>query len=271
MAYRIQSVERCFEVLEAIAAMGGSARLPALQQATGLPLPTVYRFLSVLCALGYVLRADNGTYLLGYRLYRLGDRAAEYQLIRRLARPILVQLAHRYDVTVNIAFREATQVIVYDRVSTDHSLRLPVEQSARLDAHSTALGKSMLAFLSGRLLSALYAGFPLRAHTNKTLTSFAMLQRRLAEIRTSRIALDDEETFNGITCVASPIFDREGRVLSAISVCAPTARMTAGVIAAYSIALKAAAADIGNAICPEQAPAAALAPDKPEGPDCDRE
>jgi IclR family acetate operon transcriptional repressor len=251
MAYRIQSVERCFEVIVAIAQMGGAARLPALQRATGLPLPTVYRFLSVLCNLGYVHRAENGTYLLGYNLYRLGDRTGEYQLVRRLARPHLLQLAHRFDVTVSIAFREATQIVVFDRVTTEHSVKLPVEMSARLDAHSTALGKAMLAFVSPRLVATLYAGFPLRANTNKTVTSAAMLQRRLNDIRTTRIALDDEETFTGIGCVAIPLADREGRVLSAISASAPAPLLNSGLITALSIALKDVASEISAALCPD--------------------
>jgi DNA-binding IclR family transcriptional regulator len=89
------------------------------------------------------------------------------------------------------------------------------------------MGKALLAGLSEREVERLLGSRRLRRFTPTTITDRRRLARELEEIRRQGYALDDEETFPGIRCVAAPLCDREGRVLAAISVTAPTQRMGA--------------------------------------------
>jgi IclR family acetate operon transcriptional repressor len=45
-------------------------------------------------------------------------------------------------------------------------------------------------------------------------------------VRRQGFAIDDEENEKGIRCVGAPIRDAEGKVVAAISVSGPTARIT---------------------------------------------
>jgi IclR family KDG regulon transcriptional repressor len=52
----------------------------------------------------------------------------------------------------------------------------------------------------------------LSQHSPKIISSSNQLFHELEKVRTARWALDDSENNTDVRCVASPIFNREGRV-----------------------------------------------------------
>ena len=74
-------------------------------------------------------------------------------------------------------------------------------------------------------VEALLGEAPLTASTPRTLTSMAALQEDLAKIRRRGYSTDNEEHEMGVGCVATPILDRAGAPLAAISVSGPTTRI----------------------------------------------
>jgi IclR family transcriptional regulator, KDG regulon repressor len=105
------------------------------------------------------------------------------------------------------------------------TLRIAAYPGERTPAHSTALGKAMLAFLPEGEVHSLIERQPLIKMTPKTITHKAHLLEHLAAVREQGIALDLEENLSGVICVAAPIFDQHGRVVAGISVSGPASRM----------------------------------------------
>ena len=66
---------------------------------------------------------------------------------------------------------------------------------------------------------------PLVRMTGHTITSKGELESHLEEVRRLGYAMDNEERAEGIRCVATPIWDRTGRVTAAISVSGASFRM----------------------------------------------
>ena len=75
MAEGVRSLERAFDLLEHLADAGGEMALSELTDASGLPMPTIYRLMQTLVAKGYVRQEPSKRYALGPRLIRLGDSA----------------------------------------------------------------------------------------------------------------------------------------------------------------------------------------------------
>jgi IclR family transcriptional regulator, acetate operon repressor len=69
-------------------------------------------------------------------------------------------------------------------------------------------------------------GQKLEPRTDKTITTEAALKSELATVRARGYAVTDEELEPGLIAVAAPIHGYDGAVIAAISVSAPTNRMT---------------------------------------------
>jgi IclR family acetate operon transcriptional repressor len=87
------------------------------------------------------------------------------------------------------------------------------------------MGKVLLAWLPAAERERLLGGRRLERLTPASITDPRRLERELEQVRRRGFALDNEEAFPGIRCVAAPLRDREGRALAAVSVTVPAQRM----------------------------------------------
>ena len=88
----------------------------------------------------------------------------------------------------------------------------------RIALDCTGLGKALLAHRSEPFVRSAIGPDPLRAFTDKTLRTGGDLLEDLAETRRRGYAVDDEEHFYGIVCVAAPAFNAKGETIAALSV-----------------------------------------------------
>ena len=70
------------------------------------------------------------------------------------------------------------------------------------------------------------ASAPLAEYTSKTFTEPSLLKRHLGTVRADGYAVDDEETFAGVRCIATPIHDHHQQVIAALGISGPTTRIT---------------------------------------------
>jgi DNA-binding IclR family transcriptional regulator len=101
----------------------------------------------------------------------------------------------------------------------------PPNPGERNPAHSTALGKVILAFLPDDEVEVIIEQYPLIKMTPKTITQKVHFLEHLAAVRERGVAFDLEENLDGVVCVAAPIFDQRGRVVAGLSVSGPASRM----------------------------------------------
>ena len=223
--YGNTSMFKCFDILEALGASREPLSLACIRTVTGLNKTTAFRLLQVLKDMGYVARSEAG-YELGYRLYRLTLKMSGSAAIQRLANRFLVRLAADVRETVHLAVLEQTKAVYIDKIDTERGLSVKSNVGMRLDAHATAVGKALLAYQSPEALRELYANSALQAHTNRTVTDPAQLQRLLKQVRTQGFAVDNEELELGLRCVAAPIMLGDGEAACAVSISGPTVRIT---------------------------------------------
>ena len=223
----VQSVSRAFDILEALA---GSDELGVSELATrtGLVPSTAHRLLATLAKRGYVSqRADSGRYALGYKLVELANGLEqELARLRRVARPHLEGVQRATEETTNLVVLDGDRVIYVDQVQGTRSVRMFTIVGAAALAHTTAAGKAILAFGPPETVAALYSEREaLERLTTRTLATVQALEEDLARTAKRGYAIDNEEHEEGVSCVAAPVLDRDGRPRAAISISAPTARV----------------------------------------------
>jgi IclR family acetate operon transcriptional repressor len=220
----VNSVEHAIRLVELMASSANALSVSQLAQSLELPRATVYRLLKTLAQREWV-NQDDKTYRLSLRLAGLFQGAgagAEAALAERL-KPLLHRLVSETGETAHFAALDGDRVVYLTKVDSPHPIRMFSEVGWRGPLHATGVGKVLLAWSDATLLSRVCErGF--EPFTRNTLVSEAQLQAQLAQIRKQGYALDDEELIDGLTCVAAPVM-KDGRVLGAISVAGPTARL----------------------------------------------
>ena len=185
---------------------------------------SAYRLLATLEAHGFVERGPAG------RGYRLGWKPAELagrlrSELRELAAPVMEELAAKSGEIVHLSVLDGAEIVYLDKRGRSQPLTVSTTIGGRSPAHASAMGKVLLAGLPQAEARRLLGARRLKRFTPTTITEPRRLALELEAVRRQGYALDNEEAFPGIRCVAAPLRDREGTVRAAISVTAPTQRI----------------------------------------------
>ncbi len=206
--------------------------------ATGLSVPTAHRFLKNLLDLGVAreLVGQPGRYGLGHRLHRLVQAGAGDD--RREAQGILQELADATALTAFLAVREGDEVVYVLRAVPQRSALVAttrIGHSAPL--YCTGVGKALLAHDDEAAVLDYCRRIHFEPLTSRTPRDAADLLRRLATVRRSGVARDDEECEIGVACTAMAVPGTE----AAISVSGAASSFSAPSIAMHTTALQRAA------------------------------
>lgn len=202
------------------------ASLTELSEGVSLNKSTVLRLLAPLTDARLVERdQDSGRYRLGSRTAQLGHTYLERLDLRSIARRALRDLARDTGETAHLVIAELPEVVYVDKVDSPQSVRMHSRIGSREAAHSTSVGKAILAHANkGTVQDVIAHG--LEKRTSTTIATAAGLWKNLAEVRALGYAVDNSENEDHIRCIAAPIFDHAGRVASATSISGPASRVT---------------------------------------------
>lgn len=245
---RGSALDKALAVLEAITSQEQPIGLPDLSARLHLPRQTVHRVLAQLEGAGLVVRdPSRDRYSVGPRLSTLALHALQTRNQSAPIRAILQTLVDDIEETCNVGALDGQQFVYLERVECHWSLRVHLEAGSRVPAHCTSGGKMMLAHLDPNVRAKLLRSVELKAYTKHTITRVADLEAELARIRERGYAGNDQEFTVGIVGVAVPIADREGRVLAALAVQGPEARLGIERAIGFVPRLKQAAAVLADA------------------------
>jgi DNA-binding IclR family transcriptional regulator len=222
--YRIPSLARACEMLELF--VDADAPLSSSEVARRLRVPrtTALRILLTLCEQGLLSRSGND-FEPGSRLFRLGIRALSSLRLRQFAVPVLQRLAAQLGETAQLVTLSGTQGLVLEACDGPRLVRIAQGPGALIDLHSSAAGKVLLAFSLRPRLAALVAQ-GLVARTPNTLTTLPELEAETERILRLGYAVDDEECYEGVRCLAGPVWDASGGARAALGVIASASTFT---------------------------------------------
>ena len=254
--YQVRALERALDILDAFSLDEPALSLTELAARTGLAKSTATRLLAVLEERGYLERsAETERYRIGVRAFEVGSIYIQTTTVEAEAQPALQRLARECHQTANLGILDRGEVVHLAVVPPDRPIRFSAAVGQREYAHCTSLGKALLATLEDGRLEAAVGGPELPGRTARTLRTLDALRADLARVRERGVALDDEESYSGLRCLAAPIYDDKGRAIAAISISGPLAEFTEDNMPRYTEAVLRAARDVssrlGNAVRPD--------------------
>ncbi len=243
--YIVQPVIKALQVLEYVARQGHDVTLTEAVHELGLPKTTVFRYLQTLSAAQYLehdLKRDR--YRVGARFRDMARVDQTFSGLREVAQPEMRKLVETFHETVNLAVLADDQVVYIDMLAPAvRAHKMEARIGYRHPAHSTSLGKAMMAFLpdaEARLSGAL------PQMTFRTLTDADKLRRQVDDVRRRGYAIEIGENEDGVMCIGVPILDGNGYPVAAMSLSVPERRMKPELTVVAADALKGAAGRISS-------------------------
>lgn len=222
----VQSLERAFGLLEAIAVAEEPPSLAELSRATGLHTSTAFHLVRTLIVLGYVRQDEAKRYRVGPRLFMQAAGAFTENELVNLAMPHLRRLADDTGETAHLGVRADAGIAVIAKVEARSTVRTSERLGIIRPAHCTAIGKVLLAALPPEELDALLHAGSLAAFTANTRTDPGRVKAECAAVSASGLAVDDMEFNAELRCVAAPVRNFTQQTVAALGISGPIWRVT---------------------------------------------
>ncbi|WP_299152093.1 IclR family transcriptional regulator [uncultured Tateyamaria sp.] len=243
--HQIPTNLRLLMVMEEVAKRGVAVKPVDLIEALGLPKPTVHRLLQTAEAEGFLQRdLDGRSYGPGARLRALAVSTMSSEHLRTARLTILRGVAEEIGETCNLATPDREGMTYLDRVETEWPLRIQLPIGTQVPFHCTASGKMYLSTLRPHILESILTARPLEKPTPTTLIGLAEIKAELEATRQRGYSTDNEEFMAGMTAIAVPVWDGNGKLLATLSAHAPMQRRTLPQLIEYLPALRRGSADL---------------------------
>ena len=217
---RVQSAETGMAVLKGLAAIGGNASLTALSAHVGENPAKVHRYLLSLMQEGLVDQDSvSQRYVLGPELIQIGLAAMRQAEPIRLAEPALIRLREQFEITCFVAVmgNKGPTIMRFEEPG------LPVTVNVRAGSVMSLLWSA-----TGRVFLGLLDESRVRLMAEEELASATPYKRLLLspanpietlqkEVRALHCAVVRDTYLPGISAVAAPVYDFNGRVCAVIT------------------------------------------------------
>jgi IclR family pca regulon transcriptional regulator len=208
---------RGLAVIRAFDAEHAELTLSEVASITGLARAAARRFLLTLAGLGYV-RTDGRMFTLTPRVLELGYAYLSSLSLPQIAQPHLERLVAEVQESASVTVLDDADIVYVARVPASRIMRVTISIGTRFPAYATAMGRVLLAGLTGDELGAWLERASMHPVTDRTITDPGALRAELDLVRERGWALVDQELEEGLRSLAAPIRDGSGATVAAANI-----------------------------------------------------
>jgi DNA-binding IclR family transcriptional regulator len=217
--YRVPALEKTIAILELLAQSDRALTATEIHLEVGVPKATAFMVLAVLERHQMVKKDAENRYTLGVKLYELGANYVSKLDVVKVGRPFLADLMKRTGLTSHMGSIYGQRTLFIDKIEPASFVRFSTFPGMRSDVHISSLGKAIAAFLDEVELVAIIETIGLGRYTARSITTEIGFREELQRVRTLGYSIENEEGELGIRCIGAPVFDNQGEVIAAVSVC----------------------------------------------------
>ena len=223
MASTVESIDRALQILQLLDSSGlEGLQLAEISRRLGFTKATTHRALSTLRVRNFIAQNDDGNYRLGSAAINLGAGMISYNNLAATVHAALVGLCNEVHELVHLGVLDGTDIRYLDKVEPQRAIRVWSTIGGRVPAAISAMGRAILAFRDTSSTALIPYTEALSAHPTACHDN---IHAKIIEAHERGWALEYEENEPGIACLGVPLL-AHGTAIAAISVTAPSARMT---------------------------------------------
>ncbi len=221
--YPVKSLNKALRILDAIGRSPTGVNVPVVSKELRIGKSTAHRLVTTLRQHDLVwLDPRTSKYTLGAKILGWSNLLVKQNLLLRHGLPILQELVKVCRETAHLGVLEGSEVLCVAQFESMGKLRMSEGVGNRMPAHSTSLGKALLATLSDSELDELYGDVhTLKAVNPHTITDKQRLKKHLQKVREEGIAYEFEENESGVVCVGTIVRDFTTRPIAAMNISMP--------------------------------------------------
>ncbi len=214
-----RTTQRTMEILKYIGDNPQGVYLHNIVTEMDIPKSSAYVILQTLIQMKYVVPQQGNTnrYTIGVECFALGMKYISEMNLTRETAIHFAPLAEKYGKTGFVGLLDGTDVVYLQKYKSSGAMLASCEIGSRKMAHTTALGKTILAHLQPEAMEDVLKKIDYIKTTEYTIDNENELRTQLETIRARGYAMDLKENNNMLVCCAAPVFDHTNQVIAAIS------------------------------------------------------
>jgi DNA-binding IclR family transcriptional regulator len=218
----VPAVERASALLDVITTTKRFLTVSELSRELGLPKSTVHGLCTTLVQLDLLIRRPDQTYILGPHILRWANAFDRQTDVATEFAALWDQMSLQPEATATLSVPENMEMVFIALRQSISPQRFPVRPGTRLPAAFCASGQAILAQSSDfDIRRAFSAGMP-AALTERSPGSIASLLDVARETRQRGYALEEGQSYEGITSLGAPVLNALNRPLAAVMISLPT-------------------------------------------------
>lgn len=221
----VEALSKGLAILESFDAAHPDMTLSEVARRVGLSPAAARRSLLTLQALGYVGQAGKRFHLRP-KIMTLGSAFYFSARIDQVLQPNLRSLVERFGDASSVGTLDGDDVIYIAHYSVQRARRAAAVVGARYPACATSLGRVLLAGLTDEDLDRYLAEVRPQPLTSRTITDPETLRREVLAVREAGYSTTVDQLDYGITALAVPIRDLQGRTIAALNTSGYTGKVT---------------------------------------------
>lgn len=215
----IQSIKRASDILALFIDEKKTLGITEFTRLLGLPKSTIATIVSTLEAIGYLEKDPlTNKYRLGPHIFQLGMKCATNMDLVTIGKSWMERLCFQFMEPVNVGMLVGEKVMIVMRTEPENRYMVFPQAGSVIPAHSTCIGKALLAFMDKERRDFLLANYSFEQWTSNTITSKKDFLKEIEMVKETGVSFDNQENINGLAGIGGPIFNHTGIVISAFAV-----------------------------------------------------
>lgn len=213
-----RTISRTFEILNFIA-NNDAVTLKEITANVKMPKSSAFDIVHSLLELNFIEtnQYNDKKYELGIKAFALGQKYSQKKTFIEICAKHLIPLADELERTAFVGVRSGADVIyVYKHVGEGAKLATCNVGSIH-PTYSTALGKSLLAYLELDVQKNILESINFVEKTSNTIMNKDVLELILKDTKKRGYSIDNKENEKMMICYGAPIFDSSNQLIAAIS------------------------------------------------------
>ncbi|MFE8697870.1 IclR family transcriptional regulator [Cytobacillus sp. FJAT-53684] len=220
-----QSVIKALRLLQYFSLETPKLSLADIARYSGLTKPTAYRLLKSLEEEGFLTRNDHNPddkdYMLGLRLFELGNIVAEGMELRKIALPYMERLRNEMNEVVHLVILDRKEAVYVERVETDQPVKLFTRIGLRTPLYAGSAPRLLLAFMKESEREQILNEMKIAPFTESTVKSIDELRSLLDDIKANGYSVSYGEFVPGTLGMSVPIKNHTATVIASLTVVIP--------------------------------------------------